>query len=132
MSMTIERFQPEHVEEILGHEVEDAKRFALTSPAAYTVRINGTAIICGGVADMGSGRGLAWAFVSPLALRHPLIVTRTALRLFSTLDYRRIEATCSCGFERGREWLKLLGFKYEGTMTAWGPDGSNHELWARV
>ena len=36
------------------------------------------------------------------------------------------------GDEPARLWILKLGFRYEGTMWSYGPDGKTHDMYARV
>lgn len=128
--MTADDFEPE---DVAGWgDIDRAQLLRDRSELAYTIRHDGEVLICAGVADLGHGRGLLWSFVSDAGRRHGHIVHRAALRFISMLTFRRLEATCLAGVAHAAEWLERLGFSYEGTMRAWGPDGSDHDLYARV
>ena len=45
---------------------------------------------------------------------------------------RRVQATTHADFDRGRRFLEWLGFKNEGVLQGYGPDGSDHIIYARV
>jgi hypothetical protein len=78
------------------------------------------------------GRGLAWA-VFPNDLGALFIgVHRTAKRFLDGCGIRRVEADIRTDFCNAHRWVKLLGFKYEGTRRAFGTDGADYDLYARV
>lgn len=130
--MIVEPFEPAHLAEVADVDPEYGAYLKEISASAFTIRKGGDTLVCGGVADMGFGRGFLWSFVGPQARRHPFALHRAVKRFLSTLEYRRVEASCESTFGRGCRWLEALGFVREGTMRAFAPDGSDHELYARV
>lgn len=133
--MTVERFRPEHVMEIAEHadDVANAGQLDAASPEAYTLRVNGEVLMCGGVAELGPDKGMLWSYIAPAALQHPVIVHRSVLRFLSLLSYRRLEAYCKCDSQRANRWLETLGFTLEAPrMAKWAPDGSDYSLWAKT
>lgn len=138
--MIVEPFQPSHLAEI-DLQPEQRSRVDFVTPEyaamlaegyALTLRHEGRILACAGVAEAGYGRGLMWSFLSTDSREHAVLMHRAALRFLSTVRLRRIEATVVSGFDRGCRWLTRLGFQHEGTMRAFGPDGADHELYARV
>lgn len=126
--MTAEAFKAAHVAGF-GDPVI-AEKFERASPIAYTIRRDGEILGCGGVADLDAGRGLLWSFISDAGRRHPHCLHRAARRFISSLDYRRIEATCRGA--KACRWLEALGFQHEGTLRSWTPDGADFEIYARI
>lgn len=48
------------------------------------------------------------------------------------LKIRRVQISIRAGYQEGWKWAKSLGFKCEGTMQKYGPDGSDYWLFGRV
>jgi RimJ/RimL family protein N-acetyltransferase len=53
-------------------------------------------------------------------------------RLVLDPAFRRIEATALCAQQPACRFLERLGFRFEAIMRAYGPDGRDHALYARV
>lgn len=47
-------------------------------------------------------------------------------------NFVRVQATTHRQFERGRRFLEWLGFEREGVLRNYGPDGSDHIIYARI
>jgi hypothetical protein len=82
--------------------------------------------------------GYAFAMLSDVAVKsYGLSVTRTtlhALRYAETqLGMRRIEAAVKQGDQRCEQWIRRLGFSFEGVMHRFGPGAvGDYGLWARL
>lgn len=89
-----------------------------------------------GIAPQWKGVGTVWTLLSDEARGHGVALTRGMLRYLAMLhrewNYWRLQATVEAGDEAARLWIIQLGFQYEGTMVAYGPDLKNHDLYARV
>lgn len=59
-------------------------------------------------------------------------VARGLIELRRELGLRRIEADALAGWPPGAKWLALLGFRHEGAMAGYGPDGADYDRWAWV
>jgi hypothetical protein len=46
--------------------------------------------------------------------------------------YKRIETSVATDFEQGHRWAQMLGFKNEGTMRCFTPQGMDCDLYARI
>lgn len=89
-----------------------------------------------GVAPLWKGVGTVWTLISEDArksgLRLSLGVRRLVDMAYVERGYWRLQATIKRGDETARLWIVGLGFSYEGTMLAYGPDGKTHDMYARV
>lgn len=45
---------------------------------------------------------------------------------------KRFQATIKCDFKKGVEFVKLLGFHYEGKLEKYHPDGTDALMYARI
>lgn len=101
---------------------------------AHTIMRGDKVLGCAGIIEQWSNRAIAWAIMTPKIGSDFIHVHKATLRFLNIIGYRRIEMTVADGFESGRRWAEMLGFKCETPegMKGYGPEGSNHFLYARV
>ena len=137
--MNIIPFEPAHVARLrvqsrqarlLSYLVEPYIEALGAAGPAMTAQENGEILACAGIAEQGFGVGTLWAFIAADAGRRFLSLHRGARRLIQLHPLRRLEATTECDFPQGCRWLELLGFKSEGLLHAYGPDGADHYRYA--
>lgn len=79
-----------------------------------------------GVVIAWPGMGEAWAVLTDLGRRHPMVCHRLVARELRAIirDYRlhRVQADILRSFQAGRIWASRLGFRKEGMMRRYGPD----------
>jgi len=129
--MNVEKLKAEHLAEIdLHRSVPPWHRYgspetaqAFERSGGYAVRIDGKLVLLGGVVRASKDVGIAWAMFSRDAGRHMVALTRFALRVFEVSGVSRILADVECGFDAGRRWLELLGFKPLEDGKYFGPEG---------
>ena len=89
-----------------------------------------------GVAPLWKGVGTVWTLLTDDARKRGVVLTRGVIRFITMLEtswgYRRLQATVAHHDEPARLWIVQLGFHYEGTMTAYGPDRTTHDMYARL
>ena len=89
-----------------------------------------------GVSPLWKGVGTVWTLLTDAAREHGVALTLGVLRFMDMLHvergYWRLQATTESGDEVARLWIIRLGFEYEGTMTAYGPDAMTHSMYARL
>lgn len=109
---------------------------ALAIPGfAYTGMIEDKIVGCAGVLPLGHHRAMGWTLLTKIPPRAWVRMTRqvaVALERAHQEGYRRIEATVLSSFVQAHRWVRVLGFEYEGNMRSYGPDGSDHCLYARI
>jgi hypothetical protein len=94
---------------------------------------DGSTLACAGLLPIWENRASAWALLSAdLGPRGLLIVTRACLRELNLGRFRRVEAYVDPEFMAARKWVRALGFRFEGHMAAFTPEGRDHDLYARV
>jgi RimJ/RimL family protein N-acetyltransferase len=100
---------------------------------SYAGIIDGRVVLCAGLGRLWEGRAEAWALIArdigPKGMHEAHYAVRRHLES-STL--RRIEAACDAAFLQAHRWLYLLGFKYEGPLKSYTPDGRDCIRFARV
>lgn len=109
---------------------------ALVNDMAWSV-IQGDEIwASGGILPVWEGRAIAWALLShrigPSRFRRIHTLVKRGLEEAHRRGYWRIETTVDPEFDNAARWVAALGFRYEGRMRKFGPDGRDHLLVARV
>ncbi len=140
--MIVERFKPEHLQALILQPAQEFARSsladrsfgeALAAGDSYTAIMDGRVVACAGVQSMWEGRGDAWALIArdigPDGMHEMHYAVKRYLRA-SML--RRIEAACDATFLQAHRWLMLLGFRYEGPLAKYTPDGRDCLRFARV
>ena len=113
---------------ILSADLTDLSEAGL----AWAAEHDGVILGIAGLAPQWENRALAWALISDAAGPHFRKFHGAVLRFLEASDFRRIEANVDVGFKAGERWMKLLGFKYEGYLTAFRPDGADMLMYARI
>lgn len=93
-------------------------------------------IAIGGVNELWQGVGEAFSVMSKSIFKYPKSLYK-AFKLnlntgLATGQYNRIHASVECDFPEGIRFIEKLGFKREGRMELWGPDGKDYYMYARL
>lgn len=137
------KMEPQHLEELIAAggaqmlaSVATDEQLGTIAAAPYSFSgINefGRVIFCGGVAVRWPGRGEAWISFNPDCKREFLSAHNVVRNFLDSCPVNRIEASVKADFEAGHRWIELLGFTLEAeTMMAYGPDGGDYSLYAKV
>ena len=113
-------------------ECDDYISSLIAAGPAYAMVKDGETIIMAGVSIFWKGRAFGWATVSRQAGPYMRRITAEVRKFLESSDIKRIETAVDCRFDAGHRWADLLGFTYEGTMKAWGPQGNDFDMYARV
>ena len=126
------RLQPK--QETLAGNLNDPAYVAslVGSGNAYAALVDGRAVAFGGCIEMWQDRAYAWMLIGEDAGPHFFPIVRAVSGFLKAAPWRRVEAAVTCDFRNGHRLIKMLGFEYEGRMRAFSPDGSDHDLYARV
>ena len=141
--MIIVPFVPDHLRKLLMQpsqlEIqpmlqnnEYARSLQIAGPAFTGMDDDYNVICCLGVVKQWENRGLAWGLIGDKAPDHFVAIHRAVRRFLDLQDIKRIEAAVMTEFPEGHRWIKMLGFKYEGTMQSYTPRGDNYDLYARI
>ncbi len=87
---------------------------------------------CGGFFKDHDECVTAWTLLLPCSGPRMRFVHRAALEVIGRCPARRIQAHASVTFKPAMRWLTMLGFKFEGTLRKFTPDGADMLLFARV
>ncbi len=127
--LTLEPFRLEHLDAFPA--VRDAVAAEGRTPCtdfAYTARLDGVVVACGGLQPLRTGVGEVWCCaVDPLPCRvgfargvHGLLA-----RVMRESGCWRVQAVCLASRPDYARFLEWLGFTREGTLRAYGPAREN-------
>lgn len=78
----------------------------------------------------------AWMLTGQVAKSNRFALTRGAKRFFDRigprLNLRRMQIVVNVHHKAAVQWAEFLGFALEGTMTNYGPEGSDYYMYART
>lgn len=115
----------------MADRVQTAK--ALIEQGNAYAAIDDDGVMCvAGVTPQWDGRAVAWALVSRHAGRKMAALTRSIRRYLDGLGIRRIEMYVDAQFSTGCRWATMLGFKNEGRMAAFLPNGNDAFMYGRT
>ena len=138
-----------HAYDVLEKNVRDRDVWLTDSPGwkqwavnwekggpAFTLIIDEQVVGCAGVILLGHNRGEAWMAISKLLYMYPKTVFKTVrdglVGIVAEHHLRRVQALVLPDFEAGKRFMSHLGFKYEGTLIAYGPAGEDFEIYGRI
>lgn len=140
--MNIVPYQPHHLENLLLQPSQEGVRRYFGNPdygkmlevpgLAFTGMDGDRVIAMAGVLPRWEGRAEAWALLSGDLKRHFVQIHRAVLRFLEGTDIRRIETAVDANFPEGLAWAGMLGFKNEGLMRGYTPEGRDCYRFARV
>lgn len=91
----------------------------------------GCPVAIAGWSEPWNGLALVWASLGSECGRSLIPITRRIVRMFSEATHvRRFQTTVRDGFADAHRWATLLGMRRECVMRGYGPDGSDHALYA--
>jgi len=140
--MNIIPYKAEHLEAMMLQPAQENVRRYFGNPEygrmldfpghAFTAMEGEKVIAMAGVLPRWEGRAEAWALLSGDLKRHFVRIHRAILRYLETSDIRRIETAVDANFKAGIVWAEMLGFKNEGLMPGYTPEGRDCYRFARV
>ncbi|MEA2035994.1 MAG: GNAT family protein [Nanoarchaeota archaeon] len=96
----------------------------------------GKVIGCGGVAPLWEGVGQSWMVCGKDYMKYWVSVGRlmidTIESAFTVFNLRRIQGTTEVDNEVSIRFHEWAGYKKEGILKAYGSDGSDHIMFARL
>jgi hypothetical protein len=99
---------------------------------AFAGVAGGRVVGCAGIVMLSVGRGHAWALLGSGPKCGFIAVHRAVAGFLDGQRLRRIETAVDSDFAAGHRWARMLGFAREGRMRAYGLDGRDADLYARV
>lgn len=103
---------------------------------SFTGLVNGKPIAAGGVFKLWDGVAEGWVLATKEIYKYPIfcakhIKQRTEIILKAN-KIKRIQTSVKADCDVALRFAKWLGFKKEGLMESYGPDGSDFVRFARV
>ena len=103
---------------------------------SFTGIVNNKPIAAGGVSPLWDGCAEGWVLASKDIYKYPITFART---IKVRTDYlcknnfvKRLQTSVKADCEIAIRFAKWLGFKPEGLMKHYGPDGSDYYRFARI
>jgi len=119
--------------------VGDWRRYAAAYAAAgqlFTGVVRGEIAGCAGLIPLWPGVAEAWMVSTALFTRYPKTIHRGIAAglatLAETMGLHRIQAAVHQEHRVSLRWLRRLGFRLEGTLRRYGPDGADYLRLARL
>jgi hypothetical protein len=111
-------------------------RYQQANSLAYTYISDGTIIGSYGFIPMWTGVWEVWLLTAQQCEAHVLQYSRSAKTVIDAFmraeGVRRLQAAVNLGDPRAVRFARFLQFEREGVLKAYGPDGSDYMMMARV
>ena len=98
----------------------------------FSAMLDGRVIGCAGVWMIEPHRGIAWALLAEDIGKSIFHMHKAVKRFLEEVEIQRIETAVDYNFHAGHRWAKMLGFRAEGVMRRFFPDGHDAILYARI
>lgn len=83
----------------------------------------------GGITPYWHGVGEAWIIAGPLIHKYPVAFTKAVYRgmrqIAQHMKLRRVQCLVDSTFPMSYRWAKTIGFKLEGILKEYGPEGQD-------
>jgi hypothetical protein len=144
MKLEVRPFRPKHIQCIVprSYELELRKitgrdwSHEFAKGRGYTLIADGVPVGAGGIVPMWAGVGEAWLFLSPWFTAHPKTSYKFIRELLAVLlkegGFHRVQCPIRWDLPANKRLVKHLGFKAEGLLHRWGPDGLDYISFAMV
>jgi hypothetical protein len=99
---------------------------------AYALVGEGEVWACAGLCELESHRATAWALIHEEIGRRFFRMHKAIVSSWAECKYQRVELVTRESDGNAERWAEMLGFKWEGCMQKYFPDGSTGNLYARV
>lgn len=137
------RYEPDHALQLFGEALEDQDdRFAALAefhakyPATTVFNEYGKVIACFGVTPYWEGTAEVWALFSEDIVKYGVNLVRVTRQFLDDLqrgaEYRRLQCQIASTNTAAKRFIEHFGFVCEGTMSKYGPNGEDTDIYARV
>ena len=142
--MEVRRFAPHHLDHIVIRDFESREIDLLSEyraklrdlPDVYTLLKDGRVVVIVGMHLQWPGMAEGFMITTPLVEHYPIAFHKAMLRGIHTLatrrNLRRIQVVIHAAHPTSHKWITRLGFRCEGLMELYGPDGSDYIRYARI
>lgn len=135
----IRELQDGDLEYVRQNPLEDAvKNYPEMHPQkpSYTGLIDGKIVGVGGVTVLWEGVGEGWLILTKDVLKHKTTayncIYRMTKKIIEECNLTRIQAVVRVDFPQAMKMMERLGFRREGYLRKYCPDGCNVWLYGRV
>lgn len=140
-------FKAEHAQQIFDLGLNDValelrpehKKYVVSVEdigMSFTGLLNNQPIAAGGICYLWEGVAEGWVLASRDIFKYPIFCAKTIKKrtdlLATNNKLKRIQTAVKCDSETAIRFAEWLGFKREGLMKNYAPDGSDHYLYAKV
>lgn len=109
---------------LLTDAIGMAREYAARGPC-WTLWNGETPVACAGIIVLWTGVAEAWALTSPLVSQFPIGFHRAAKQVLSGAMYEyklhRLQVSIPSTHSVSCNWIRSLGFQFEGRMEKYGP-----------
>jgi len=139
--VVIEPFEPWHLAWLILQPEQAPMRPFLTlaygeqlrsGGPCYTAWAGTTLVACAGIGHCWEGRAQVWSLMSVHLPTYKLAIHRAVKTFLRDFRIRRLELELDPTFPRAVAWATALGFQYESTMPAYGPQGEVYDRYVRL
>jgi hypothetical protein len=145
--LEIVQFEPEHLELVMGREPDrgvllslpDVTRVAseyATRGPSWTGFWNGQGMACVGLVILWPHVAEGWAYTSDLVRQHPCAFHRAVCHklryVMQKYELNRLQLSIQRSNTVSRMWAYRLGFRSEGKMRKFGPEGEDYVRYSLV
>lgn len=96
----------------------------------------GNPVVCGGIAVFWKGVGEIWMLKGKRIADHPVSSVRAGRfavdDAIKRMGLHRIQAAVQESDQKANDYIKAIGFSFEGIMQKYGENKENYLLYARV
>ena len=148
MKSEIVPYEPIHAYTILDRNVREQEIWLSKYPdwgrwaegwekggPAYSLIVDGEIVGSAGIVLLDWNRGEAWALLSSLFYRYKKTAYSAIVKMLDQIiqekKLRRVQALIKPDFEEAKRMAEHLGFKCEGLLAAFGPNGEDLLMYGR-
>lgn len=144
MEFNLEDIKPEHFDEIAGQPSQAIFKKILERSPRYkyaicqnsigkTGRLDGVIIGICGITQIASYLGEGWAYFADTMPKGSIKVIKEIRKFIQAQKHiRRIQCTVDIHNFSALKYARVLGFKPEGILRAFGPDGHDHVMFTII
>ena len=103
---------------------------------SFTGLLNNKPVAAGGICYLWDGVAEGWVLASRDIFKYPIFCAKTIKQRTDLLaknnKLKRIQTAVKADSDTAIRFAERLGFKREGLMKNYGPDGADHYLYAKV
>jgi len=145
--LVIKPFEPEHLDLVMAREPDlsvlrsmpDAKKIAVEYAErgpSWTGFWDGQGMACVGIVILWNHVAEGWALTSDLVRQHPCAFHRAVCHklryVMQKYELNRLQLSIQRSNAVSRQWAYRLGFRSEGKMRKFGPEGEDYVRYALI